>query len=40
MANACIKKDPEAAALYYDELSSVVATGNLDSRVVVCYLRV
>jgi len=34
MANTCIKKDPEAAALYYDELSSVVGTGNLDSRVV------
>ena len=38
MANTCIKKDPEAAALYYDELSSVVGTGNLDSRVVVRFV--
>lgn len=35
MANDCIKKDPIAAALYYDELSAVVSTGDLDSRIVV-----
>ena len=38
MAKTCICKDPEAAALFYDELSSIVATGDLDKRIVVCCL--
>ena len=37
MTNSCIQRDPEAAAFYYDELSFVVASGNLDNRIVVWH---